>query len=150
MATMLSPHFSLSEFTTSTTASQCGIDNTPTPEAMINLEQLAMVMEQVRDLCGGVPITITSGYRCEELNTACGGASNSAHKYGLACDFIVPGFGTPLDVCIAVEPYMKTLGIDQLIHEYNDWTHLAISVPVEAARCECLTINNQGTTSGFA
>jgi len=149
MATQLSPHFTLQEFTTSTTASQCGIDNTPTPEAMLNLEQLAMTMEQVRDICGGNPITITSGYRCDELNKACGGADNSAHKYGLACDFIIPAYGEAIDVCLAVEPHMKTLGIDQLIHEYNDWTHLAISVPVDAARCECLTINNQGTTSGF-
>jgi zinc D-Ala-D-Ala carboxypeptidase len=150
MTTPLSPHFTLEEFTVSTTAAQCGIDNTPTAEARLNLEQLAMVMEQVRKICSGAPITITSGYRCEELNKACGGASNSAHMTGMACDFIVPGFGTPLSVCKAVEPYMKALGIDQLIHEYNDWTHLAIAVPVDAARCQSLTINNSGTTTGFA
>lgn len=147
--TQLSPHFTLQEFTISTTASQCGIDNSPTPEAMINLEQLAMVMEEVRKICGGYPVHITSGYRCPELNTACGGASDSAHMSGMACDFIVPDYGEPLDVCLAIEPYMAVLGIDQLIHEYNDWTHLAIAVPVEAARCETLTINNQGTASGF-
>jgi zinc D-Ala-D-Ala carboxypeptidase len=148
--TQLSEHFTLAEFTTSTTASQCGIDNTPTPEAMLNLEQLAATMEKVRNVCGSNPITITSGYRCDALNKACGGASNSAHMFGLACDFIVPAFGSPLNVCKAIEPHLKEWGIDQLIHEYNDWTHLAISVPVETARCECLTINNSGTSVGFA
>lgn len=147
--TQLSPHFTLQEFTISTTASQCGIDNTPTPEALLNLEQLAMTMEQVRDICGGNPVIITSGYRCPDLNTACGGASDSAHLYGLACDFVIPEYGEAINVCLAVEPYLKTLGIDQLIHEYNDWTHLAIAVPVEAARCECLTINNNGAFEGF-
>jgi zinc D-Ala-D-Ala carboxypeptidase len=155
--TQLTEHFALSEFTASTTAAQCGIENTPTPEAMINLEQLAMVMEEVRKICSGAPVIITSGYRCEELNTACGGAADSAHMYGLACDFLVPDFGSPLSVCKAVEPYMYSLGIDQLIHEagqeageHDDWTHLAIAVPVEAARCECLTISASGCSEGFA
>jgi hypothetical protein len=147
---MLSEHFSLSEFVYSQTASRMGLDNTPTPEAHVHLQQLAQVMEEVRDICGANPVQITSGYRSPAVNTATGGSSTSAHMSGLAADFIVPAFGTPLEVCHAIEPYLDTLGIDQLIHEYGDWVHLAITVNIDDARCECLTITNAGTTTGFA
>ena len=43
---------------------------------------------------------------------------------GLACDFIVPLFGDPYDVCKAIEPCMAELMVDQLIWEYEDWVHL--------------------------
>jgi zinc D-Ala-D-Ala carboxypeptidase len=151
MATeMLSEHFSLAEFTYSQTASRAGIDNTPTKEAYVNLQALAEIMEAVRALCGDSPVTITSGYRNEKVNALVGGSTNSAHISGLACDFIVPAYGTPLDVCHTLEPHLDTLGVDQLIHEYDDWVHLAITVKIEDARCECLTITNAGTTTGFA
>src|SRR4249920_1827340 len=146
----LSEHFTLAEFVYSQTASRMGLDNTPTPEAHVNLQQLAKVMESVRDICGAHPVQITSGYRSPAVNAATGGSSNSAHMSGLAADFIIPAFGTPLDVCHALELYLDVLGIDQLIHEWSDWVHLAIAVKVEDARCECLTISNAGTTTGFA
>jgi hypothetical protein len=146
----LSEHFTLAEFVYSQTASRMGLDNTPTEEAHVNLQQLAQVMEKVRDICGANPVQITSGYRSPEVNAATGGSSTSAHMSGLAADFVVPAFGTPLEVCHAIEPYLDLLGIDQLIHEYDDWVHLAISVKIEDARCECLTIDNSGTTTGFA
>jgi hypothetical protein len=146
----LSPHFTLAEFTYSQTASRMGLDNTPTDEAHVNLQHLAQVMETVRSICGNYPVQITSGYRSPAVNSATGGSSTSAHMSGLAADFIIPAFGTPLEVCHALELYLDTLGIDQLIHEYDDWVHLAISVKIEDARCECLTINNNGTTTGFA
>jgi hypothetical protein len=69
---------------------------------------------------------------------------------GLAADFIVPAFGTPLEICKRLEPYLKELSVDQLIHEYGDWVHLAITLPPDPPRCECLTISNAGTTTGFA
>jgi hypothetical protein len=146
----LSEHFTLAEFTYSQTASRMGLDNTPTEEAYVHLQQLAQVMEKVRDICGANPVQITSGYRSPAVNSATGGSSTSAHMSGLAADFIIPAFGTPLDVCHALEIYLDVLGIDQLIHEYDDWVHLAITVKIEDARCECLTINNNGTTTGFA
>jgi hypothetical protein len=146
----LSEHFTLAEFTYSQTASRMGLDNTPTPEAHVHLQQLAQVMEKVRDICGANPVQITSGYRSPAVNSATGGSSTSAHMSGLAADFIIPAFGSPLEVCHALELYLDVLGIDQLIHEYDDWVHLAIAVNIEDARCECLTIDNSGTTTGFA
>ena len=146
----LSPHFTLAEFTYSQTASRMGLDNTPTPEAHEHLYELAEVMESVRTLCGSCPVQITSGYRSPAVNTATGGSSTSAHMSGLAADFIVPAFGTPLEICKRLEPHLVELSVDQLIHEYGDWVHLAISLPDTAPRCECLTINSAGTTTGFA
>jgi hypothetical protein len=145
--TMLSEHFTLAEFTYSQTASREGIDNTPTPEAMTNLERLADVMELIREICGSHPVTVTSGYRSPELNAATGGSSTSAHMVGLGCDFIIPAFGTPLDVCKAIEPHLAELGIDQCIWEYADWIHVGLCTGTP--RCQCLTISNSGTSEGF-
>ena len=146
--TQLSEHFTLEEFTASSTAAQMGIDNTPTPEAHANLELLAGVMEQVREILGAKPVIVSSGYRCYDLNVACGGATSSAHLYGLGCDFTCPDFGTPLDICNALEPHVQALGIDQLIWEYEGWVHLGLRA--EDPRYQCMTINDQGTTTGFA
>jgi hypothetical protein len=84
----LSPHFSLSEFTSSTVAKTRNIDNTPTPEHIANLRVTAAYLEWVRSLFGGA-IIISSGYRSAELNRVIGGARNSDHTRGLAVDFRV-------------------------------------------------------------
>ena len=145
--TQLSPNFTLDEFVASDTAAMLGIDNTPPPEELACLEILADTMEKVRTLLGDKPITINSGYRCYELNVACGGADNSAHLSGLAADFVCPEFGTPLDICYVLEPHMLELGIDQLIWEYEGWVHLGLTAG--DARCQCLTINETGTSEGL-
>jgi zinc D-Ala-D-Ala carboxypeptidase len=144
---MLSPHFSLQEMIASQTASRMGIDNTPGADDVRNLRELAGVLERVRSLLGDVPVLISSGYRCEELNEEVGGAINSAHIYGYAADFTVPAYGDPLDVCREIEPHIRTLKIDQLIYEYDGWVHLGLCVGVP--RNQALTINNSGTVEGF-
>jgi len=142
-------HFSLAEFLHSDTAKSNGIENTPTWDVVENLKRLGLLMDQIRNGGGGKPVTILSGYRCPEVNALVGGATNSAHLYGLACDFVIPAYGTPLDICKAIEPHMAFLGIDQLIWEYGDWVHLGLAADGCVPRCQCLTINNSGTSSGF-
>lgn len=144
---MLSEHFSYAEMIYSQTAARMGLDNEPNAESYAHLELLADIMEKVRSICGDNPVTITSGYRSPEVNKACGGSSTSAHMSGLAADFIIPGCGDPLTVCELIEPHMKKLQIDQLIWEYGDWVHLGLCIGVP--RCQCLTINSNGTTQGF-
>lgn len=39
----------------------------------------------------GSTIQINSGYRCEKRNREVGGASQSQHTYGAACDFVIKG-----------------------------------------------------------
>jgi hypothetical protein len=150
---MLSENFSLQELTYSETASREGLSNRPDAEALANLKRLADVLEKIRSLCGDNPVTITSGYRSPEVNAAVGGSASSAHMYGLAADLIIPGYGDPIDVCLAIEPHIAEWQIDQTINEYppDGWIHVGLSEPPDAARCQCLTISTSGTTTeGFA
>jgi len=145
---MLSEHFTLQEFTASQTAAREGIPNQPNAHELENLKKTAAVMEKVRTILGSKPIMISSGYRGPQLNAAVGGATNSAHCFGLAADFTCPGFGDDHDICLKLEPHMKELGIDQLIWEYDQWVHLGLTEGTP--RYQCLTINNSGTRTGFA
>ena len=129
MATQLTPHFTLEEFTLSQTASRMGIANTPTGQELENVHSTARTLERVRGLLANKPVLISSGYRCPAVNAAVGGSSTSAHMSGLAVDFTCPGYGDPLAICKALEPRLAELQVDQLIHEYDDWGHLAIAAP---------------------
>lgn len=119
----LTKHFWLSEFTRSQTATRKNIDNTPSMEIIQNLEKTARHMEQVRELLGGLPIVITSGYRCLELNIAVGGSTNSAHMTGYACDWICRSFGTPREVFEFLKD--SEIEYDQLILEFDEWIHIS-------------------------
>lgn len=87
---LLSKNFSLHEFTRSETADRVGINNRPLFEVVLNLSYLASKMEVMRRILDDRPITITSGYRCHQLNVAVGGSATSDHLKGLACDFFKP------------------------------------------------------------
>lgn len=110
----LSKHFTLDEFTRSSTAKQLGDDNAPEADHRSALQVTALGMEMVRALLGGKPVRITSGYRNPAVNKAVGGVPTSAHALGYAADFAVSGI-TPIDVArkIADSP----LTFDQLILE---------------------------------
>lgn len=148
--TLLTPHFTLEEFTDSQTAARAGINNVPSPASRerANLLRTAEVMEKVRALLGDKPVLISSGYRGPKVNAAVGGSKSSAHMSGLAVDFSCPGFGTPRAICHKLHPHMKELGIDQLIHEFNSWVHLGLNDGTP--RHMALTIDNKGTRNGFA
>ena len=118
----LTPHFSLEEFTLSSTALALGIENTPTPAHLENLRKLAEHMEDVRALFDKV-IEITSGYRNPQVNAAVGGVPNSAHALGLAADFHVHGLK---DLEAAKRIRDSGLQFDQLIFEKNRCVHLSI------------------------
>lgn len=79
-------YFSIRELTKSDTASQSGIDNTPSEAVVKNLNRLIRdVLDPARRQLGS-PIIVNSGYRCPELNRAVGGVRNSYHLYGQAAD----------------------------------------------------------------
>ena len=129
----LSTHFTLKEFTDSDTALRLGIDNTLPVELTDNAKATADLMERIRaflsDRAGNeVPIDITSGYRCLELNRSIGSHDNSDHRKALACDFRAPTFGTPLEICKALAPAVSVLQIGQLIYEHT-WVHVSVRVP---------------------
>lgn len=121
MTTQLTPHFTLEELTTSSTAARLGIDNTPSAEALHNLTSLAKNLEFVRALMT-FPMHIDSAYRCGALNKAVGGVPSSAHVLGHAADFVCPQFGTPLEIVQAIEK--SGIAFDQLIFEQT-WVHIS-------------------------
>ena len=91
---VLTPHFQLKEFIESPKARQYGIDNSPSTEIVNNLRCLCEgTLEPLREAMG-LPIVITSGYRCKALNERIVHHSRkSQHVAGQAVDFYV---GYPL------------------------------------------------------
>ena len=120
----LSPHFTLAEMLLSQDATRAGIANIPPPEVVTNLTRLATLLEGVRLVLGGHPISISSGYRCKKLNTLIGGSRTSQHMQGLAADFICPAFGTPRQICEQLLD--MDFRFDQLIFE-GAWVHISLS-----------------------
>lgn len=115
----LTPHFSLEELQAT---QHREIDNTAPPEVVKVLRDTAARMEDVRAALGGRTISVSSGYRCPELNRVVGGARTSAHLAGHAVDFNCYGFGKPIDVCRAIAA--TGLAFDQMIEE-GTWVHLS-------------------------
>lgn len=118
----LSPHFTLDEMTRSQTASRYDIDNRPGESELISLVYTCQILEQVRRVCGGNVVFVSSGFRCPELNMRIGGSRQSAHIEGRAADFTIPGFGDIETVAGAIRsagiPYKK------LILEFGRWLHI--------------------------
>jgi uncharacterized protein YcbK (DUF882 family) len=53
---------------------------------------LMVIMQKFSDVIGNRPIYIESGCRCPAKNKSCGGAKNSHHMQGRACDFNVRAY----------------------------------------------------------
>lgn len=154
MITRLSEHFTLQEALQSQTAAYLGIDNHPDDKMLIELMETAQFMEGVRSALGGKPIIVTSWYRCPDLERAVAGISpghrlTGHHPLGAAVDFICPGYGSPIDVCLRLRSLADELKIGQLIHEYRKWVHVSrLSVPNPGVN-RFLTIDEKGTRSGI-
>lgn len=126
-------HFTFSEFERSDTASRLKIDNRLPELAEAHIVELVdILLDPLREAWGG-PLTVSSGYRCPELNRAVGGSETSAHLAGWAAD-LVPASEDPRGVQglvdFAVEWLTATgLPFDQLIDERSGgsrWLHLGI------------------------
>lgn len=138
----LSPHFTLEELTVSETAARKGLDNTPTDDALFNLRRLALFLEEVRTVIGK-PIRINSAYRSPEVNGSVGGKTTSQHCLGCAADIRVPGM-TPNEVVKKLKA--SNLQYDQLIREFDSWTHISIPNTKDAKpRKMVLIIDKAGT-----
>ncbi len=80
----LSTHVTLEEFTSSDTAVRLGISNALPAALMHDALMTAAMLERIRQHLGNVPITISSGYRCNAVNTAIGSGDTSDHMFQLA------------------------------------------------------------------
>jgi hypothetical protein len=123
----LSKNLLLSEVIKSQTAIRKGIDNTPNNKHLFNLKLIAdNVFQPLRDWYGK-PITISSGYRSPELNSAIGGSLTSQHSNGQALDL-----DTVSDNLKLFNYIKSNLPFDQLIYEFGDddnpaWVHVSYS-----------------------
>ena len=124
-------HFTIEELFASETAKKKGINNKPNAQQMINLVYLcAYVLEPLR-VAMKEPIRIGSGFRCEALNKAVGGVSNSQHMKGQAVDLCIDGDMKKGKKWF--EYIRKNLPFDQLIWEHNSkgsyWVHVSYVYP---------------------
>jgi putative chitinase len=136
----LTPSFTLEELTHT---DHREFDNVPNEDELANLYRLADFLEQVKALLGGKPIIVNSAFRSAEVNRAVGSSDKSQHRRGCAADIRVPGM-TPDEVVKAIVG--SDLPYDQVIREFDRWTHVSIpntedSTPREMA----LIIDKQGT-----
>lgn len=128
----LSENFTLEEFINSSTADKRGIDNRPSADEHRNIQKLvSTIMQPIREKFGK-PIIVSSGFRCSRLNQAVGGASNSDHIFGAACDFHTventKEANKKLFELILNMIDNKEIQCRQLIDEYNyKWIHISIN-----------------------
>ena len=136
----MTPHFTLAELTAT---SHRQFDNTPNEKELANLQKLAEFLEQVKTTLDGKPIMINSAFRSKQVNDSVGSKDTSQHRLGCAADIRVPGM-TPrqvVEACIAAG-----VPFDQIILEFNSWTHISVpNTPDAAPRNSRLIIDKQGT-----
>lgn len=88
---LLTPNFSADELTITSNPELQDMNRTLTAEQVGKLLALAMHCENIRSICGGMPVRIHSGYRCETLNgKTSGSSSTSQHPKCEAVDFDIP------------------------------------------------------------
>ena len=141
----LSPHFTLGELTKTSVK---GVDNTPNHAAVLNLKNLCVWLEALREeynrrygedssLVSGphrssLPIVINSGYRSEAVNRAIGGVKGSNHLTGCAVDIRVDGMEQAIryaSILIDISNERKE-DFDELLIEGKGfgslWLHFAV------------------------
>ena len=136
----LSEHFTLEELTHT---DHREFDNTPNDAEMANLVRLADFLEEVKSALGDKPVIINSAFRSKQVNDAVGSKDTSQHRIGCAADIRVPGM-TPDEVVKTI--IASGLGYDQIIREFDRWTHLSVpNKPEDKPRRQALIIDKAGT-----
>lgn len=140
----MSRYFTLAELIRSDTAMRLGIDNIPDDVVLTHLYELMFTLDSLREYVG-VPIKVTSGYRCKLLNKAVGGVSTSIHQIGYAAD--LQPIGMKFDVFThKVSEWCMTHKFDQVIIERNKststrWVHFGLYDNEGKQRCRVFEMN---------
>ena len=136
----MTPHFTLEELTHTDHST---LDNTPNEQELANLQRLAEFLEEVKEALGGKPIMVNSAFRSKQVNDAVGSKDTSQHRIGCAVDIRVPQL-TPDQVVKTI--IASGLPYDQIIREFDRWTHISIpNTPDAAPRKQALIIDKTGT-----
>ena len=136
----VSPNFTLAELTVTDHRGFLDEQSNPPPMVKANLLRLAVdLLEPFRALVG--PLRVNSGWRCQGLNAAIGGAFTSYHLEGLAADL----FPTVLSLREAFEKLSASeLPFDQAILEYGRWIHVQAPRHGKEPRRQLLSIFTPG------
>lgn len=129
-------NFSLKELKASSMAKANGITNEPPikekKEVEGKLEQLMKVLQLIRNKYGNA-IIISSGYRCEKLNSLVGGVKNSQHMRGEAADLQCSAGKSIESLWDLIVQMIKNgeIEVGQLLWETNKakgkkWIHISI------------------------
>ena len=120
-------YFTIAELCTSDTAKKYGINNSPAATVLSHLQQLINFLNPLREAWGSA-IKVTSGYRCEKLNSFVGGSKTSSHMIGYGVD-LIPTNGKMNEFKKFIVDYMKTRMFDQCIIEKSgktEWIHIGL------------------------
>ena len=119
-------YFTIKELCESSTAKEHKINNSPNSIIKRHLILLVrFILDPLREKYGK-PITVSSGYRCEELNELLNGSKTSQHKKGLAADITAGSVSENKKLFNLI--IKLNLPFDQLIDEKNyQWIHVSYS-----------------------
>lgn len=119
----ISKNFTEYDICYSQTAIEKNISNIPDNKISENAKLLIINILEKLIIKFKVKPTIHSFYRNETLNKFIGGASNSQHLYGQACDLTIVGHNLR-----EIFDYIKlNMNYDQVILEKNSWIHISYS-----------------------
>lgn len=124
----ISKYISYNEATQSQTATRKKIVNKPSASELENMKYVATeIFDKVREHFG-VPLIVSSFYRCSALNTAVGGSKTSQHMTGHAIDMEGTGSVTNSQIFDYIKNHFT---FDQLIWEFGTslepaWVHVSL------------------------
>lgn len=124
----ISQFISYSEAVDSATAIRNGIDNTPSPVILLNMKAVGENVHTPLRKHFGVPIYVTSFYRCPALNKLVGGSTTSQHVLGEAMDIVSRTQG--VTNAMLFHWIVANLQFDQIIWEFGtddepQWVHVS-------------------------
>lgn len=124
MSHKLSPHFTLSELTKTST----GLSNVPSSNVINHLRNICVLfLEPLRFYIGCRPIIINSGFRSIAVNKSVGGVERSLHLDGLAVDISNKSFSdSPFSFENFVDTYRQTGAIVEFI-KHDTYIHLGFN-----------------------
>ena len=139
----ITKNFTLEEMISSSSAIKYNIRNIPTADQQRNIVELVVnLLQPLRDAYGKC-INVTSGFRCEKLNTRVKGSKTSAHMSGYAADTKAANMKEYQQFVL---DWIKDKKFDQCIIEYPkngvaSWIHLGWKNKDGKQRKQILTIN---------
>lgn len=92
-----------------------------------NIIDTCEVLEQIRDILNS-PLKVTSFYRPRKYNQEIGGALESLHIQGLACDFI-PTKVPIQNAKLAIKEFLEQLDCRMEDNGLGGWIHIDLGQP---------------------